>query len=446
MIIAMAIVFTDCQKNTKEFLLLQLIYISSVATTDSGSGGPTFTPAIDVLDTSFNSPNGFIIQTVGSVSDYGYSLVIQPDGKILLGGHCDSGSGWDFCIARFNSNGTLDTTFGTGGKLIQDIGTALDFGHSLVIQPDGKILLGGHCLSLNGIHTDFCIARFNSNGTLDTTFGTSGKVIQDFGSSDDYGYSLAIQPDGKILLGSYCGIHTDFCIARFNSNGTLDTTFGTSGKVIQDFGSSDDYGYSLAIQPDGKILLGGSCKSRGFGSDRDFCIARFNSNGTLDTSFGSSGKVIQPIGSYDDFGRSLAIQSDGKILLGGYCKNGSNLDFCIARFNSNGTLDTSFGNSGKVIQPIGSSNDFGSSLAIQPNGKILLGGDCYNGSNYDFCIARFNSNGTLDTSFGTDGKVIQPIGSAEDYGYSLAIQPDGKILHGGYCFNGNYDFCIARFQ
>jgi uncharacterized delta-60 repeat protein len=411
---------------------------------NSGSTGNTFTPAIGVLDTSFNSPNGFIIQPIGSSNDYGYSLAIQPDKKILLGGSCYNGSNNDFCIARFNSDGTLDTTFGSSGKVIQPIGSYDDYGYSLAIQPDGKILLGGYCT--NGSNWDFCIARFNSDGTLDTSFGSSGKVIQPIGSSNDYGYSLAIQSDGKILLGGSCdnGIDYDFCIARFDSNGTLDTSFGTSGKVIQPIGSSHDYGYTLAIQSDGKILLGGHCTN---GSNWDFCIARFNSDGTLDTSFGSSGKVIQPIGSSNDYGYSLAIQSDGKILLGGYCDGGSNSDFCIARFNSNGTLDTSFGSIGKVIQPIGSSDDKGYSLAIQPDGKILFGGYCSNGSNNDFCIARFNSDGTLDTTFGSSGKVIQPIGFWDDFGRSLAIQPDGKILLVGYCFNGsNNDFCIARFQ
>jgi uncharacterized delta-60 repeat protein len=414
---------------------------------DSGSGGPTFTPAIGVLDTSFNSPNGFIIQPIGSSIDEGYSLAIQPDKKILLGGSCSNGSNDDFCIARFNSNGTLDTTFGSSGKVIQPIGSSNDYGYSLAIQSDGKILLGGYCT--NGSNWDFCIARFNSDGTLDTSFGSSGKVIQPIGSSNDYGYSLAIQLlDGKILLGGSCnnGTDYDFCIARFDSNGTLDTSFGTSGKVIQPIGSSHDYGYTLAIQSDGKILLGGHCTN---GSNWDFCIARFNSDGTLDTSFGSSGKVIQPIGSSNDYGYSLAIQLlDGKILLGGYCDGGSNSDFCIARFNSNGTLDTSFGSIGKVIQPIGSSDDYGYSLAIQPDGKILFGGHCKNGSYWDFCIARFNSNGTLDTTFGSpNGYIIQDIGSSDDIGLSLAIQPDGKILLVGYCFNGsNNDFCIARFQ
>jgi uncharacterized delta-60 repeat protein len=411
----------------------------------SGSGGPTFTSAVGLLDTSFNSPNGSIIQPIGSSDDQGYSLAIQPDGKILLGGYCIGVSNNDFCIARFNSDGTLDTTFGSSGKVIQPIGSSDDKGFSLAIQPDGKILLGGYYDI--AINWDFSIARFNSDGTLDTTFGSSGKVIQPIGSSSDHGRSLAIQTDGKILLGGYCiGVSNyDFCIARFNStNGSLDTTFGSSGKVIQPIGSSTDYGQSLAIQPDGKILLGGSCHN---GSNYDFCIALFNSDGTLDTTFGSSGKVIQPIGSSDDYGQSLAIQPDGKILLGGYCYT-SNNDFCIARFNSDGTLDTTFGSSGKVIQPIGSSTDYGYSLAIQPDGKILLGGHCLiNGNNWDFCIARFNSDGTLDTTFGSSGKVIQDIGSSSDYVYSLAIQPDGKILLGGHCKIGsNFDFCIARFK
>jgi uncharacterized delta-60 repeat protein len=438
---------------------------------NSGGSGNTFTPAIGVLDTSFNSPNGYKIQPIGSSNDRGQSLAIQPNGKILLGGYCRGVSTMDFCIARFNSNGTLDTTFGSSGKIIQPIGSANDEGYSLAIQPDGKILLGGSCVNINYPNRrEFCIARFNSDGisdgTLDTSFGDSGKVILGIyitqGSQTTQthatGQSLAIQPDRKILLGGRCQIimgFNEFCIARFNPNGTLDTTFGSpKGYIIQSLYPSEDWGYSLAIQTDGKILLGGSCVNPYNANRYEFCIARFNSDGisdgTLDTSFGTGGKVRQAFGSGSgyDWGQSLVIQpDDGKILLGGHCHNGSNFDFCIARFNPNGTLDTTFGTGGKVIQPIGSGNDHGYSLAIQPDKKILLGGHCHNGSNFDFCIARFNPNGTLDTTFGTGGKVIQLIGSTDDKGYSLVIQPDGKILLGGYCYNGsNYDFCIARFK
>ena len=230
-----------------------------------------FTPAIGVLDSSFNAPHGFIKQPMGLGVDYGYSLAIQPDGKILLGGYCNNRGNIDFCITRFKSDGTLDKTFGRSGKVIQPIGSSDDEGYSLAIQPDGKILLGGSCY--NGINWDFCIDRFNSNGTLDNSFGSSGKVIQHI-DSDDYGNSLAIQPDGKILLGGHCddGDNINFCIARFNSNGTLDNSFGTGGKVIPHIGSFVNFGYSLAIQLDGKILLGGSCQGV---SNLDFCIARF---------------------------------------------------------------------------------------------------------------------------------------------------------------------------
>jgi uncharacterized delta-60 repeat protein len=430
---------------------------------NSGSSGNTFTPAIGVLDTSFNSPNGFIIQPIGSANDTGQSLAIQPDGKILLGGYCRSASNDDFCIARFETNGSLDTSFGTGGKVIQPIGSHHDWGYSLAIQPDGKILLGGSYSNTtnNTNRWEFIIARFEINGTLDTSFGDSGKVKQGIyitrnnqtTQTHARGYSLAIQPDRKILLGGRCLIimgFNEFCIARFNPNGTLDTDFGSpNGYIVQSLYQSEDWGYSLAIQTDGKILLGGSCINV-YNADRyEFCIARFETNGSLDNSFGNSGKVRQAFGSGSghDWGRSLVIQRDGKILLGGHCHNGSNFDFCIARFNPNGTLDTNFGDSGKVIQPIGSGDDKGYSLAIQPDEKILLGGHCHNGSNFDFCIARFNPNGTLDTTFGDSGKVRQPIGSSDDEGYSLAIQPDGKILLGGHCKNGSfYDFCIARFK
>ena len=291
-----------------------------------------------------------------------------------------------------------------------------------------------------------------AKGILDDSFGNGrGYVTQSISFDDDYGQTLVIQPYVKILLGGSCVnglIDLDFCIARFNSDGTLDTTFETSGNVIQPSVSSSDNGQSLAIQPDGKILLGGVCDIGSNKEINDFCIARFNSDGTLDTTFGSSGKVIQNIGSfYGDLGYSLAIQPDGKILLGGNCDNGRNHDFCIARFNSNGTLDTTFGSIGEVIQPVGSAGDYGYSLAIQPDGKILLGGNCDDGDNINFCIARFNSNGTLDNSFGTGGKVIPHIGSFVNFGYSLAIQLDGKILLGGSCQGvSNLDFCIARFQ
>jgi uncharacterized delta-60 repeat protein len=291
------------------------------------------------LDTSFGS-GGYVIQDIPtSDDDNGYSLALQPDGKILLGGSCMIGVADQFCIARFNSDGSLDTSFGSGnGYVTQDISSSPatnDYGNSLVLQPDGKILLGGSCM-IGGAY-QFCIARFNSNGSLDiANFGSgNGYVIQDISlSTSEFGYSLALQPDGKILLGGYCfvGSSAQFCIARFNSDGSLDTTsFGSgNGYVIQDIGPNDDYGYSLALQPDAKILMIGNCINSS--NYVEFCIARFNSNGQLDTSFASPQGYMMFSITGDDYSNAIAVQPDGRILIGGQCYQSSGeSDFCVAR-------------------------------------------------------------------------------------------------------------------
>jgi uncharacterized delta-60 repeat protein len=402
------IIFTACHKKKKPFLLLPLMDNASV---DSGSGGS------------------------------------------------GEGSGSIFIPAR----GEIDSSFASNGIFLKDFdsGSSSDAEsiNAILVQPDGKILLGGSCGDDGFANAKFCIARLNSDGTMDTSFGSSGdgKLILDIPTSDeDNGYSLALQPDGKILLGGSCRISGayQFCIARFNSNGQLDTSFGSgNGYVTQHISSSpatNDYGNSLALQPDGKILLGGTC-------DHKFCIARFNSNGSLDTAnFGSgNGYVIQNISlSTYEIGSSLVLQPDGKILLGGYCFVGGSAQFCIARFNSDGSLDTtSFGSgNGYVIQDIGPDDDYGYSLAIQPDAKILMIGNCINSSNYaEFCIARFNSNGQLDTSFASPQGYMMFSITGDDYSnYSnaIAVQPDGKILIGGECYqsSGKSDFCLARIQ
>ena len=164
-------------------------------------------------------------------------------------------------------------------------------------------------------------------------------------------------------------------------------------------------------------------------------------------SFNGSGTAITPIGVGDDYAISLALQPDGKIIVSGVCSNGANSDFCLARYLANGTFDTSFNSTGKVITPIGSSDDYGYSVALQPDDKIVVAGYCVSGANFDFCLARYLANGTLDTSFGSTGKVITAIGSGTDVANSAALQPDGKIVVAGFCSNGtNDDFCLARYD
>ena len=230
-----------------------------------------------------------------------------------------------------------------------------------------------------------------ADGDLDTTFDTDGKVTTAIGTSDDNGTAVAIQSDGKIVAAglSLNGTSYDFALARYNTNGTLDTTFDTDGKVVTPFGSSIDIAYSVAIQADGKIVAAGSYNN---GTDNDFALARYNTNGSLDTTFDTDGKVVTSFGSGYDVAHSVAIQSDGKIVAAGGYDNGTDWDFALARYNTNGSLDTTFDTDGKVVTPFGSGDDEAYGVAIQSNGKIVVAGDGQVDAKHRFAVARYLDN------------------------------------------------------
>jgi uncharacterized delta-60 repeat protein len=390
---------------------------------------------------TINSAPSFLIVDGKVTTDFdgyaaGLSVTLQADGKILVAGHSYS----DFALARYNPNGSLDTTFSGDGKLTTSFGYGSgDYGHSVVVQADGKILVVGY--SWNDGIGDFALARYNADGSLDTTFAGDGTLTTDFGSPYDEGFSVAVQADGKIVVaGSSNG---DFALARYNPDGNLDITFSGQGKLTTNFGyGSGDYGFSVVLQADGKIVVaGGSSNS----DDENFALARYNADGSLDTTFAGDGKVTTNFGSPYDKGSSVAVQADGKIVVAGTTYNDRN-DFALARYNADGSLDTSFSGDGKVITDFGS-DDYGSSVAVQADGKILVAGTGYSGGTYDFALARYNPDGSLDTSFSGDGKVITDFGSIFDNGYSVVVQADGKILVAGTSDSvGNRDFALARYN
>ncbi|MUG95782.1 tandem-95 repeat protein [Scytonema sp. UIC 10036] len=380
------------------------------------------------LDPSFGM-GGKVFTNLGNF-DSANSVAIQSDGKIVV-----AGSNGDFALARYNTNGTLDSSFGSGGKVVTDFNGSTDHGNSVAIQSDGKIVVAG--VAWSNSQTDFALARYNTNGSLDTSFGNGGKVITPISSLGDWANCVTIQSDGKIVVGGYISnISTshsdlDFALVRYNPNGTPDSSFGNGGKVVTSMTTDQDVIYSIVIQPDSKIVVGGSAAG-------DFALSRYNPNGTLDTSFGMGGKVITDFGIERYSGYSIALQPDGKIVMAG-----SNRDFVLARYNTNGTLDTSFGSSGKVTTPIGSGVDAGFSLAIHPNGKIIVTGFAQNSNNMDLALAAYNPNGTLDTTFGNSGKVITSVGSGSDGHHSLTLQSDNKIVVVG---SGGGDFVVARYE
>ncbi|MGD9562114.1 MAG: PxKF domain-containing protein [Pyrinomonadaceae bacterium] len=403
---------------------------------------PCFNSATGSLDPTFGT-DGKVTTDVLSSIDEARSVAIQPDGKIVAAGRSYSGSNYDFALVRYNADGSLDTTFDTDGKVTTDILSSTDEARSVAIQPDGKIVVAGY--SFNGSNYDFAVVRYIADGSLDTTFDTDGKVTTAVLSSHDYAQSVAIQPDGRIVVAgrSQNGSNYDFAVVCYNADGTLDTTFDTDGKVTTPVGSFGDIAYSVAIQPDGRIVVAGYSDN---GSNEDFAVVRYNADGSLDTSFDTDGKVTTPVGSSYDNAYSVAIQPDGKIVAAGYSINGLNYDFAVVRYNADGSLDTTFDTDGKVTTPVGSFGDIVYSVAIQPDGKIVAAGHSFNGSNDHFAVVRYNADGSLDTSFDTDGKVTTPVGSYYDYADSVAIQPDGKIVAAGSSNNGsNNEFAVVRY-
>jgi uncharacterized delta-60 repeat protein len=397
------------------------------------------------LDISFGNAGKVVIGNTYD-EDRGYAIALQADGKILLGGFSyNNTSNNDFALARFNSDGTLDTSFNGDGLVITDIANSIDMSYTLAIQPDSKILLGGS--GWNGSNLDFTVVRFNSDGTLDNSFDNDGIVSTTIGSGFGIARTLAIQPDGKILLG---GDGDGLILVRYNNNGSLDSGFGTDGIVNTDIGAIEysyaginAFAYAVAVQPDGKILFGGE-STYNVDMYSNFALIRYNSDGTLDTTFDDNGIVTTDIDNYSDTAYALTVLPNGKTLLGGMSYTGTDYAFALVRYNNNGSVDTDFGTSGKVITPIGSDDARAYALVAQPDGKILLSGYSVN-SGEDFTLARYNNDGSPDTSFGAgDGIVTVDIDNTHNVSTALALQPDGNILLGGYSYTGGIDFALIR--
>jgi uncharacterized delta-60 repeat protein len=319
-------------------------------------------------------------------------------------------------MVSFSQAGSLDSSFGRDGKVTTKAPSDDTFGNSVAIQADQKIVVAGYVY--NGLNYDFALVRYEPNGKRDIDFGTKGKVSADFGG-DDIGHSVAIQADGKIVVAgsAFDGIDFGFALARYKSNGALDSSFGRNGKVITGFGGYAE-GVDVAIQADGKIVVSGYCDN---GPYADFALTRYEANGRLDSSFGLNGKVISDFNGREDNGLGSAIQSNGKIVVAGYASDEFDGDLALIRYKSNGKPDSSFGVNGKVTTDFGSfSYDIGYSVAIQADGKIVVGGLTDVHDYVHSLLARYKPNGTPDSSFADNGKLEgrNPI-------YSIAIQSDG---------------------
>lgn len=419
------------------------------------TGAAQATPGIPgTLDPFFATGSalgpGRFLQSLTGSSDSVSTLVLQPDGKLVLAGDCSV----RFCALRLNPDGTLDTTFNATGMVVLPTISGYDKATGAVVQPDGKLVIAGYCNAPGGY--DMCVARFNADGSTDATFTAGTRPVPGAGQGGGaYASAIAVQADGKLVLGGWCfsiSGNLDFCVERLNADGSVDTTFnaaGTPGRVLRPIGASYDYGYRLLIQPDGKLVMAGYCTGAGM----DFCAMRLNPDGSLDTGFNVTGTLLLPVGGANDTATALALQPDGKLVLAGNCGNGVNLDFCAVRLNADGSLDTTFNSTGKLLVAVGTGDDYATAVAVQSDGKLLLSGYCVNAGNNDFCAVRVNSDGSLDKTFnptGTPGKVTYAIAAGHDNATGIAVQPDGKIVVAGSCgpdtTGANTDFCALRLE
>ena len=358
--------------------------------------------------------------------DVATCVAIQADGKIVVGGYAqrDGFGNFDFAVVRLNTDGSLDTTFSSDGKAV----VAFDYGGGgddratgIAIQNDGKIVLVGYCQKQALGDNDIALARLKTDGSLDTSFTGDGRKFIGFnndGQGDDRGAAVKIQADGRIVVVGYAQAggtgNDDFAISRVTTNGTLDRSFSSDGKKTIAFnlgGTGNDRASSVDIQTDGGIVVAGSASSAQ--GDGDFAVARIKKNGSMDKTFSGDGKKTIDFNlgaSLEDQATGVVIQPDGSIVLAGLAQLSAtgDFDFAAVRLTSVGELDTSFSTDGKKTIPFnmgGSDNDIANGVVLQPDGKIVLFGHALrtDPANTDFAVARLDTDGQLDTSFGTGG-------------------------------------------
>jgi uncharacterized delta-60 repeat protein len=388
------------------------------------------------LDPDFGE-GGRVITDLPGGSDGVNDVAILRNGKIVAVGFAGSDSAFsgDLAIARYKRDGSLDAAFGDGGVVVTDFFGGRDEASAVAVQPDGKIVVVGTARA--GANPDFAVARYDRDGTLDATFGSGGTVTTDISGEFDQATGVALQANGRIVVvgetrGTTAGI--DFAVVRYRRDGRLDTAFGDGGIVITDFAGGDDSAHAVALRPDGRIVVAGV--TEGAGPRSDFALACYHRDGSLNAAFGNGGRVTTDFaGSADstDIANALAVLPNGKIIVAGTAHSTSaSMDFALARYRSDGRLDRRFGSGGRVTTDFFGNFDIGTAVAVDSHDRILVAGAAFSDAGRDdFAVARYRADGRLDERFGNGGKVATDFFGGSDGAQAVAVQPNGKIVVGG---------------
>ena len=387
------------------------------------------------LDPTF-ADGGLAFTDFGPNSEYTRSMALQDDGKIVIAGWTGTSPNYDFALARYNSDGTLDESFGTDGKVVTSIGDQHDVAYDVALGPEGKILVAGSTGSPTRPH--FALVRYNSDGTLDTSFGGDGMVTTPMSAARDAITSIAVQTDGKIVAAGYAqrNGNLDFALVRYLPNGDLDASFSQDGKVWTALGSSHDGAYAVALAPGGKIV------ATGFSYDDNhtphIAVARYRSNGSLDASFSGDGQAITPIGSGDSYSTAVAVTPQGAVVVVGDAVTAGGSEFVLVRYNAHGNLDLRFDDDGIVTTSFGDQYASASAVSLQANGKIVVVGRYDD----DAAVARYHPRGRLDATFHRDGKATLDFGGVSESAWDVALASESQLLLLGGSNHGAGDMSV----
>jgi uncharacterized delta-60 repeat protein len=396
------------------------------------------------LDLSFGGGDGFAVQDFGGVDNYGSAAAVMDGSKILVTGTYGNYGDQDVIVSRHNSDGSLDTSFGTGGYAIADLGSGFDAAKAIAVQSDGKILVAGYTdNSANGTDYDMAVVRFNADGSLDNSFGTGGVVLVDLDGSFDVGNSLAVQANGQIIVGGTATMsdtfNSVFAMARLNADGSLDVMFDGDGKVTKDLSTDLDYYFSASLAMG---LVGEQIVLAGYATtdfvNNDVALAWFNvSDGSFDHA------EHYDWGRDDDTATAMAVTSDGKLVVAGYSHDGMGVsDFAVMRLLADGSMDASFNGGSVVRTSLSGGHDSAHAVMVDVFGNVIVAGKA-NGVGEDFGLVRYLSDGSLDAGFGANGIVRVNVVGTDDAAYAVLQPVEGKLVVVGTAASGGYDAILV---
>jgi uncharacterized delta-60 repeat protein len=475
--------------NVKSKSALGLATVSTLALL---AGIAWATEGAGMLDASFGAgeddgtPAGVVSTSLGDGDDVAEDLVVGADGTVSVVGNRYNGQSNDIVLVRYTTDGSFDATFGVGdddgtpnGVVNISLGDGNDFGTAVAAQADGKLVVAGY--HEEGTSTNMVVLRINADGTLDQSFGTAddgtenGIVNISLGDGDDIARDIAVQADGKIVIAGdsvTADGSANIILARLNADGSIDESFGQAedgtpnGFVASSLGDGDDKAHALVLQSDGKIVVAGDRVAEDGSSN--MIVARYDATGVPDVSFGASGDDGTPegfvnisLGDGNDVARDVVLQADGKVIIVGdsVSADGSS-NFIVARLNADGTPDDSFGvaedgtPNGFVSTSLGDGNDFATGVAVQSDGKLVVAGYHQDGDSTNIAVARYDTNGALDQSFGIaddgteNGIVNISLGEGDDMANAIAMQGDKLVVVAGTttATDGSKNIAVLRLM